>query len=405
MRATVGARICCAVNRSDGCSILLVDSDNANYVYDASNRLKEIRNTGGGLVHQLSYDVQGNLANKNSVGHDFDFGNRLREVTGQEYYRYDSMGRRVLALRPVGGSTLSMYSQEGQVPYQHSEPLQKSTENIYLGGSLVASREWSFTTSTLTTKYQHTDALGSPVAVTNESGTVIERINYDPYGGPIGKVVEGVGYTGHVMDPTTGLTYMQQRYYDAGIGQFLSVDPITVNTNTGEMFNRYSYAANSPYVFIDPDGRKNGRVNRNPTLTGLNPKERLIYANILIEDEGLEVTREIRIGVSPDGSPSGGAMITGSEIVLGDSEFATRSKLHATLHHEAGHDSTPAIQDGSYSDYYYEEAEMYQLNIDNADEYGSTPSEREFFETERDSALENAKKWEAHEKRVESEDD
>jgi RHS repeat-associated protein len=229
--------------------------DFANYVYDANNRLAEIRNTAGSIVHTFGYDVQGNVVNKNSVGLDFDYGNRLREVTGQEYYRYDGMGRRVLAWRPSGGNTLSMYTQAGQVAYIHSEPLQKATENIYLGGSLVAIREVAFANNAVTTKYQHTDALGSPVAVSNEAGAVVERTNYDPYGGAIGKMVEGVGYTGHVMDPATGLTYMQQRYYDQSVGRFLSVDPIATNPNSGQGFNVYQYAANSPYRFVDPDGR------------------------------------------------------------------------------------------------------------------------------------------------------
>ena len=229
--------------------------DNANYVYGPSNRLDEVRNTAGNLVHQFSYDAQGNLSNRNSVGHDFDYGNRLREVYGQEYYRYDGSGRRAMAGTATGGYTLSMYSQEGQVLFQYATPLQKSTENIYLGGSLVASRDWSFVTTLVTTKYQHTDALGSPVAVTNEAGAVIERTNYDPYGGAIGKVVDGVGYTGHVMDPLTGLTYMQQRYYDQGVGRFLSTDPVTSDTSNGGNFNRYWYANNNPYGFTDPDGR------------------------------------------------------------------------------------------------------------------------------------------------------
>jgi RHS repeat-associated protein len=127
----------------------------------------------------------------------------------------------------------------------------------------VASREWTWATSTLSTKYQHTDALGSPIAMSNEAGTVIERTNYDPYGGPIGKVVDGIGYTGHVMDPLTGLTNMQQRYYDQGVGRFLSVDPVSASSINGGNFNRYWYANNNPYRFKDPDGRLCKTVNGN----------------------------------------------------------------------------------------------------------------------------------------------
>lgn len=47
-----------------------------------------------------------------------------------------------------------------------------------------------------------------------------------------------------------------QRYYDPGIGRFLSVDPVTADGNTGANFNRYKYAENNPYRFTDPDGRR-----------------------------------------------------------------------------------------------------------------------------------------------------
>jgi RHS repeat-associated protein len=230
-----------------------------SYQYNAKNQLKDIYDPAGNLVHQFSYDVQGNITSRNSVPHDFDFGNRLRSVPGIEDYRYDGLGRRVHTAKASGAHTLWMYSRDGQMLFSSKLPTaggQTTHENVYLGGSLVATIDHAWpSNAVLATKYQHTDALGSPVAVTNEAGAVIERTNYDPYGGPIGKVVDGIGYTGHVMDPATGLTYMQQRYYDPAIGRFLSVDPITASSINGGNFNRYWYANNSPFRFTDPDGR------------------------------------------------------------------------------------------------------------------------------------------------------
>ncbi|MCX7033222.1 MAG: RHS repeat protein [Arenimonas sp.] len=234
--------------------------DLANYVYSADNRLTEVRNSAGGLVHQFSYDLQGNITSRNAVPHDFDFGNRLRAVPGIETYRYDGSGRRVQTTKASGATTLWMYAQNGQMLFSSKLPVgggQTTHENVYLGGSLVATIDHNWPSNAIiATKYQHTDALGSPVAMSNESGAVIERTNYDPYGGAIGKVVDGIGYTGHVMDPATGLTYMQQRYYDQGVGRFLSVDPVTA-LDTGDMrhLNRYAYGFNNPYKFTDPDGR------------------------------------------------------------------------------------------------------------------------------------------------------
>ncbi|AWH53839.1 hypothetical protein C1924_11975 [Stenotrophomonas sp. ESTM1D_MKCIP4_1] len=106
-----------------------------------------------------------------------------------------------------------------------------------------------------TVTYIHTDALGSVVAETDATGSVVKRYDYEPYGGIVGgPVADGPGYTGHVSDAATGLSYMQQRYYDPQLGLFLSVDPVSTHSNP-KHFNRYSYAYGNPYSFTDPDGR------------------------------------------------------------------------------------------------------------------------------------------------------
>lgn len=105
-------------------------------------------------------------------------------------------------------------------------------------------------------RYIHTDALGSVVAVTDANRNVIERREYEPYGYQLSPVVQdGPGYTGHVQDAMTGLVYMQERYYDPTIARFISADPDPVKTDTAWNFNRYAYAANNPYKYVDPDGR------------------------------------------------------------------------------------------------------------------------------------------------------
>lgn len=108
-------------------------------------------------------------------------------------------------------------------------------------------------------KYVHTDALGSVVAMTDATGAVVESTReYEPYGQQLTPAVQdGPGYTGHVQDAATGMTYMQQRYYDPMLGKMLSVDPVTAYSS-GDMrhFNPYAYANNNPYKFTDPDGRQ-----------------------------------------------------------------------------------------------------------------------------------------------------
>ena len=108
-----------------------------------------------------------------------------------------------------------------------------------------------------TVEYVHTDALGSVVAVTDANRNIVERREYEPYGYQLTPTLQnGPGYTGHVQDASTGLTYMQQRYYDPLLGRFLSVDPVTMHDNGDpRLFNRYGYANNNPYTYVDPDGR------------------------------------------------------------------------------------------------------------------------------------------------------
>ena len=121
---------------------------------------------------------------------------------------------------------------------------------------------------TAVVEYIHTDAQGSVVAVTDASRNVVERREYEPYGLQLAPAVQdGPGYTGHVQDAVTGLTYMQQRYYEPQLGVFLSVDPVTAYSSPIGQFHRYRYASSSPYRFIDPDGRAIDDPERMPRDT------------------------------------------------------------------------------------------------------------------------------------------
>jgi RHS repeat-associated protein len=113
--------------------------------------------------------------------------------------------------------------------------------------------------------YIHTDGLGSPVARTDSLGNVLSVTRYEPYGLTAAGEEPTIGFTGHVRDFETGLTYMQQRYYDPVAGRFLSIDPVVTDANTGSSFNRYNYANNNPYKYVDPDGRQS--VGSMPTTS------------------------------------------------------------------------------------------------------------------------------------------
>lgn len=111
-----------------------------------------------------------------------------------------------------------------------------------------------------TITYIHWDALGSPVAATDEAGNVVWREGYRPYGQRTNNEAAAADnsrwYTGHPQDADTGLVYAGARYYDPTIGRFLGIDPVGVQADNLHSFNRYAYANNNPYGYVDPDGRE-----------------------------------------------------------------------------------------------------------------------------------------------------
>lgn len=112
--------------------------------------------------------------------------------------------------------------------------------------------------------YVHPDHLGNPAAYSNGRGELIAREFYTPYGERL--MMPGghdePDFTGHVRDSSTGLVYMQARYYDPEIGRFLSVDPVTFAPDRLDHFNRYWYANGNPIGNVDPDGRESGAAFR-----------------------------------------------------------------------------------------------------------------------------------------------
>jgi RHS repeat-associated protein len=230
--------------------------DYASYYYNpANNRLENILSSAGASVVGMSYDDQGNLTQKNSKTFKFDFGNRLREAQSTEKYRYDAFGRRILT-ESSNGRNYTLYSKEGQLLWERDERVSARLQNVYLNGTILVTRRRPIGVESETILYNHNDALGSQVALSDSSQAVPLRKDYDPYGGMASIPNNRPGHTGHAMDVPTGMTYMQQRYYDASIGRFLSTDPVSPDPSSGDHFARYRYASNNPFRFVDPDGRR-----------------------------------------------------------------------------------------------------------------------------------------------------
>lgn len=110
------------------------------------------------------------------------------------------------------------------------------------------------------TTFFHNDIAGSPMLATDINGLQIWKATYRPYGDRL--VQSGASqsndlwFTGKPFDDSTGLSYFGARYYDPTLGRFTGVDPVRVKPFDIHSFNRYSYANNNPYKYVDPDGRE-----------------------------------------------------------------------------------------------------------------------------------------------------
>ncbi|TCN79453.1 RHS repeat-associated core domain-containing protein [Shewanella fodinae] len=88
----------------------------------------------------------------------------------------------------------------------------------------------------------------------------MSRSHYEPFGKRLGGDKAGIGFTGYLQNEDLNLTYMQARYYDPLIGRFYTNDPVDVlghlsrGNSPSNGFNRYAYANNNPYKYVDPDG-------------------------------------------------------------------------------------------------------------------------------------------------------
>ena len=124
--------------------------------------------------------------------------------------------------------------------------------NLVLGTLMVNTAH-----AEITTTYYHTDAAGSVVAASDDTGSLLWRKSYSPYGE---KVADGEGdsnaiaFTGKQHDDVTGLTYFGARYYDPEVGRFMGMDAVGFSDDNPISFNRYAYANNNPYRYKDPDG-------------------------------------------------------------------------------------------------------------------------------------------------------
>lgn len=106
--------------------------------------------------------------------------------------------------------------------------------------------------------FYHFDETGSTLALTDNSGTVVESYAYSPYGeivnqpGSLENTFTYHGKYGVMQEEDSGLYYMRARYYDSTTRQFISKDPVRSLHPRG--MNPYQFAYGDPLRFNDPLG-------------------------------------------------------------------------------------------------------------------------------------------------------
>ena len=100
-----------------------------------------------------------------------------------------------------------------------------------------------------------TDQLGSPRLIVDvNSGTIVERLDYDEFGNVIYDSNPGFqpfGFAGGIYDRDTGLVRYGARDYDAQTGRWTAKDPIGFKGGDTNLFN---YGVGDPVNWIDPFG-------------------------------------------------------------------------------------------------------------------------------------------------------
>jgi RHS repeat-associated protein len=130
--------------------------------------------------------------------------------------------------------------------------------------------------------HYHADALGSVYQMTDSDQAVAKSYDYSAFGKIVsetGSVLNPFTYTAREFDLDSGLYYYRARYYDAGVGRFLSRDSvesslsaITLNNDNylsitdassefafyiyllGDLKHSYLYVSGNPINASDPMG-------------------------------------------------------------------------------------------------------------------------------------------------------
>lgn len=253
----------------DAVGDLLSKSDVGNYTYPTPGwglpQPHAVMSVSGGTINTtFTYDANGNQLSGNG-----------RNVVWTSYNKPASITQGTRTVGFLDGPEHQRFMQtapEGNTLYfdcfgVHAELVPGNTWNDYLavGNVLVGQRVVNPATETVTASYFfHTDHLGSISVITDQNGSVVQRLSYDAWGKsrlangadgqPSGTPPTTRGFTSQEELSVSGLVHLNGRVYDPMFGRMISADPTVPDQFDPQAWNRYSYVGNDPLTFTDPNG-------------------------------------------------------------------------------------------------------------------------------------------------------
>ncbi len=197
-----------------------------------------------------SYDANGNTIGRGTDVFVYDAFNRLTEATvnGEtSTYHYNSAHQRVR--KSAGGvDVLYVYGLDGELLAEVDAGTgQTLREYVWLDGQLVAYLVDGIV------YHVHNDHLGTPQALTDETGATVWKASYSPFGKATvttEQIKFNLRFPGQYYDAETGLHYNWHRYYDPALGRYLQSDRLGLFDGV----DTYGYVHGNPLIRIDPTG-------------------------------------------------------------------------------------------------------------------------------------------------------
>jgi RHS repeat-associated protein len=228
--------------------------------YDAANRLFS------SSLGSYQNDDAGRTISQTVSGQTTTFGyNPLDLLTtlsapgNNESYAYDALNARVSRTRN-GTTTKHLWNPVGGLPNLSVDLDAADTpQRFYIyGNGLIGQIDASNVVH-----YNHFDLTGNTLALTDSGGTISDRYAYTPFGDTTvqGTTVNPFKFNGRfgVTDDGNGLVHMRARYYQPGVGRFLSLDALAGNFADPSSLNRYGFVAGDPLMSVDPSGMASER--------------------------------------------------------------------------------------------------------------------------------------------------